>query len=164
MHSLYSEENLRGLRRQIRSRRLVLLGIFLVGAAGILLLLLQDNHKTYRPELAVTLLLILTGAGMIFFYDLMIHPLQAYARHLETALHGRTHETRVVFDHLNEEESLVEGVVYRDLIFLGDADKHGDRERMFYWDRELPLPAFAAGQEVHLKYYDRFITGYEVLS
>ena len=57
----------------------------------------------------------------------------------------------------------IDSVTYRDLVFLGDADKHGDRERMFYWDMEKPLPAFEKGRTVRLTYYDRFIIGYEAL-
>ena len=124
---------------------------------------MADNHKDHRPELPATLILIFSGAIVIFFWDLLLRPLSAYARHVDASLHGRSHEATVVFDHLNEETSVVEGVSYRDMIFQGDPDKHGDRDRLFYWDLEMPLPDFRNGQEVTLQYYDRFITGYQLL-
>lgn len=163
MEKLYTEEYLAALQGQIRRRRLVLLAIIAVCLVGLVLLLMTDNGKENRPVVPATLALILTGAVIIFFWDMLIRPLTAYARHVDASLHGRFHETTVVFDHLNEETSMVEGVAYRDLIFLGEADKHGDRDRMFYWDQELPLPDFKQGQEISVQYFDRFITGYQVL-
>ena len=140
-------------------------GLVAALAAGLICIavtLILDNHKENRPELWTTLAVIFTGGITVFLYDLLIHPLKAYARHLENALHGRSHEATVIFDHFNEETSVVDGVSFRDLIFLGEADKHGDRDRMFYWDQEIPLPDFTRGQEITLQYYDRFITAYQL--
>ena len=160
MKPLYTEQNLEELKKQINRRWAIWLALLAAGVVGLTVLLVMDNHKTNRPELAATLVVLFTGIALIAFYDLLIHPLAAYRRHMNNSLHGRSHEAVVIFDHLNEEVSVVEGVTFRDMIFLGEADKHGDRERMFYWDQELPLPSFSKGQEVTLKYYDRFITGY----
>ena len=162
MQSLYTEQNLADLKKQIR-KRLILLFILL--AAALILTastLLMDDHRENRPEIYTTLAVVLSGCAVIFIYDLLIHPLRAYARHIDTSLHGRSHEITVVFDHLNAEDSVVEGVTFRDLIFLGEPDKHGTRERMFYWDLELPLPEFTQGQQITLRYYDRFITAYQL--
>ena len=92
-----------------------------------------------------------------------VKPLRSYAKHVDSALHGRSHESTMVFDRVGSEDSVIDGLTFRDLIFLGEADKHGERERMFYWDMEIPLPDFRKGQELRLTYYDRFLTGYEVL-
>jgi len=162
MHSLYNEQVLLSLNGQICRRRIVLGAVSLVLLALIVLAVLQDDGKQNRPELLVSVLVIFTGCFAIFFHDLMIRPLRSYFHHVDRALHGRSHEADFIFDRLSEDVSLVEGVAYRDLIFLGEPDKHGDRERMFYWDSELPLPAFEKGQQVSLHYYDRFITGYRV--
>ena len=162
MNSLYTEQNLTDLRKQIRKRMLVFFTIFAFAVAVITVLLVQDNHKENRPEMLTTAAVILFGCAMIGFYDLAIHPLRSYAKHIDTSLHGRCHDVSVLFDHEKEESSVVDGVVYRELIFLGDADKHGDRDRTFYWDREIPVPDFHQGQEVSVRYYDRFVTGYQV--
>ena len=162
MQLLYTEQNLSEIRSQRKRRFFALAAVLAAILAVILFLLISENHRDHRPEVPVTLLVILLLSTVIFFYDLLIHPISAYAKHVDASLHGRFHEVTVVFDHVNQEQSLVDGVNYRDLIFLGEADKHGDRERMFYWDSELPLPSFFRGQEVTLRYFDRFITGYRV--
>ena len=95
MNALYSEKDLSSLRRQISRRLLILLIIFLIAAAAIAATLVIDDHKENRPELLTTLILIFSFSGMIFFYDMLIHPLSAYARHVENALHGRSHEVKV---------------------------------------------------------------------
>ena len=160
MHFLYTEQDLARLKGQLKRRYAVFLAIFLVAAVLTGLTLIMDDRKQNRPEVQTTLAVILGGSAMIFYWDMMIHPLSAYTRHVDTALHGRSHEITVTFDHLNEEESVVEAITYRDIIFLGEADRHGIREQMFYWDVEFPLPAFTPGQEVTLRYFDRYITGY----
>ena len=162
MQPLYSEQFLLDLRGQIRRRRYVYLAVLCALLVLIVLSILQDDGRKNRPELLVSALVIFTGCFAVFFWDLLLRPLHAYARHVDQALHGRFHEALFVFDRLNEEISVVDGVSYRDLIFLGEPDKHGDRERMFYWDPELPLPALTRGQEVSLRYFDRFITAYQL--
>lgn len=162
MLPLYNDISLDKLQQQIRRRSLVFLLILTAGLALIIITLILDDHRENRPQVWTVLAVIVTGSALIFFDDLMIRPLRAYRRHLDSSLHGRNHEITVIFDHVNHDSSVVDGVVYRDLIFLGEADRHGDRERLFYWDQEVPLPSFAKGQEVTLRYYDRFITGYQI--
>ena len=163
MQVLYTEEKFSELKKQIGKReRLLFVSSFLF-LAVIAAVLLTDNHKENRPELVTTLLVIFGGGLIVFFWDLTIHPLRSYAKHIDSALYGRSHEIVAVFSHIGQEDSVIDGLTFRDLIFLGEADKHGDRERMLYWDTELPLPSFIPGQEIRLRYYDRFLTGYEVL-
>lgn len=162
MHFLYTENILNGLRRQIHRRFLFLLSLFIIfSLIFACILIFMDDHKLNRPELLSTLVLILFLSVLIFLYENMIRPLRDYARHVETSIHGRSHQVTVLFDHQNNEESKVDGVLFFDLIFLGEADKHGDRERLFYWDAEIPVPEFSPGQEVTLLYYDHFITAYQ---
>ena len=163
MQALYQEKDYTALNAQIRRRQraLVLIALLVLAAVGLTLAL--DDHKEHRPELLTTLLVIFGGGAMIFFWDLMIRPLRCYARHMHASLHGRSHEETAVFERFGEEVSLVDGVRFRDLIFLGSPDKHGDRERLYYWDAELPLPDFQPGQSFRLTYYDRFLTGYEAM-
>lgn len=160
MRPLYSEQDYSHLKSQLNRRRLVFAGIFAAAAALFIVTLAMDDRKANRPELLSTFAVIFGGAALIFFWDLAIHPLSAYASHMDAALHGRSHETTVIFDRVGGEESIVEGVAYRDLFFLGEPDKHGIREQMFYWDSELPIPSFTPGREVTVRYFDRFIIAY----
>ena len=162
MQALYNEEMFASLRGQIKKRRIIAFLVLLVFLAAAVWTLILDDHKESRPILATTLLVIAGGCSFIFLWDLTVHPLNCYARHMDAALHGRTHQISAVFDRVGTDDSLVDGVAFRDLIFLGDPDKHGDRDRMFYWDRELPLPDFRRGQTVRVTYYDRFMTAYSL--
>ena len=155
---LYTDQHLQDLNWQIKKRIILLLCFLAAALLVVVWLLSMDDHKQNRPELWVALTVIVAGCVAVFDWDLTIRPLRAYARHLNTALHGgRAHEITVLFDHANEEDSVVDGVLFRALIFLGEPDKHGDRDRMFYWDQELPLPDLQQGEEVTLRYYDKFI-------
>ena len=164
MRDLYTEQDLASVRGQLK-RRLLLLGLIsAVLLVVIVLVLLSDNHKTNRPEALVTGLVVVLGFTVVFFWDLLCRPLRCYARHLNDALHGRSHEAEVEFCRPGGETSTVDGIVCSSLIFLGEADKHGDRERLFYWDGQLQVPSFTPGAPFRVKYYDRFIVGYEALS
>ena len=163
MRYLYNEEVFSSLKKQISKRLRLLLAVALAVLAAVLASMLLDDHKDHRPVLLTTLLVIFGGGALIFLWDMMIRPLRNYAKHIDTALHGRSHEAVAVFDRVGAEDSQIDGHTFHDLIFLGEANRHGERERMFYWDRELPLPDFREGQEIRLMYYDRFLIGYEVL-
>ena len=54
----------------------------------------------------------------------------------------------------------MDGVPCLSMVFLGDPDKHGTRDQMFYWDRELALPQFTKGQNVTLHYTGKNIIGF----
>ena len=140
---------------------LLLISVVFIGAFVYTLIL--DDHKDHRPEALSTVVILLWGFVLIFGWDLFCHPLRCYAKHLQAALHGRVHEVSVEFDRAGADASVVDGVTYRDLIFLGDADKHGDRDRLFYWDAQLQDPPFSKGDQVLVSYYDRFMTGYQIL-
>ncbi len=163
MQHLYSEENLHAIRAQLK-KRLAVLGVLSVAFIALIVwTLILDNHKENRPELWTTLAVMFWGFTLIFGWDLFCRPLSRYARHLDTALHGRNHEAVLEYSGQSADVSLVEGISCRDLLFLGDADKHGDRDRMLYWDCEMKDPPFQEGEQVRVQYYDRFLTGYEKL-
>ena len=161
MTSLYTEKDLQAIRGQLKRRLYGMLAVSVVFLCAIIFTLTLDDHKENRPEALTTAITLVWGFVLIAGWDLLCRPLRCYVKHLNSALHGRTHEVAVEFSRASEEKSVVDGVTYRDLVFLGDADKHGDRERMFYWDAELDDPPFREGEQVTLQYYDKFITGYE---
>ena len=122
MQALYNEEMFASLRGQIKKRRIIAFLVLLVFLAAAVWTLILDDHKESRPILATTLLVIAGGCSFIFLWDLTVHPLNCYARHMDAALHGRTHQISAVFDRVGTDDSLVDGVAFRDLIFLGDPD------------------------------------------
>jgi hypothetical protein len=71
------------------------------------------------------------------------------------------HEIRLTYDHPESELSVVDGVSFRSLIFLGEPDKHGTRDQMYYWDLQKKLPAFETGKDYLLRYTGKTIIGWQ---
>ena len=156
MTDLYSEKDLQAISSQLKKRYLLL------GGGLLILLALIIWSLTARVEWATMVCVFLFFAIAVFVIDLFCMPLHRYKKLLTAALTGRTHTETLEFSQAEEDTSVVDGVVCRGLIFLGQPDRHGIREQRFYWDREIPLPAFTAGGQVTLKYTGRNIIGYEI--
>ena len=154
MHELYSEQDLLLISGQLKKRMTVIFAVCAVLLAGLVYSFIA------RIEPLSVALFILTGVVLIFGLEIFCRPLYAYRKLIITALHGRSHEILLTYDHPEEELSLVDGVSCRSLIFLGDPDKHGTREQMYYWDREKELPAFTSGQNVLIRYTGKMITAW----
>ena len=155
MTDLYSDKDLQQISAQVK-KRYVVLGVILAVILGLFIYSL-----IIRKEWMSIVLFALIGFIAVFVIDLFCLPLQRYKKLVLSALSGRTHTESLVYDHAESEPSLVDGVPCLGLIFLGEPDKHGTREQRFYWDEELPRPAFSPGDRITLKYTGRSIIGYE---
>ena len=155
MTDLYSDKDLQQISAQVKKRYAVL-GVILAVILGLFIYSL-----IIRKEWMSIVLFALIGFIAVFVIDLFCLPLQRYKKLVLSALSGRTHTESLVYDHAESEPSLVDGVPCLGLIFLGEPDKHGTREQRFYWDEEIPLPAFNPGDQVTLKYTGRTIIGYQ---
>ena len=156
MQDLYSEKDYAQLSSQLKKRYIYL------GAGLAVCLAALVYSMIIRIEWLSVVCLFLFCALAIFVIELFCLPLHRYRKLVVSALTGRNHTETLVFDHTEEEVSDVDGVSCRSLIFLGKPDKHGTKEQCFYWDTELPLPAFQPGAQVTLKYTGRNIIGYEL--
>ena len=156
MTDLYSEKDLQQISAQLKKRYAVLFVILAV------LLGLFIYSLIIRKEWMSIVLFALIGFIAVFVIDLFCLPLQRYKKLVLSALSGRTHTDSLIYDRQESESSLVDGVHCLGLIFLGEPDKHGTREQRFYWDQEIPLPAFQSGSQVTLKYTGKNIIGYEL--
>ncbi|MBR5959486.1 MAG: hypothetical protein IKZ98_00690 [Clostridia bacterium] len=156
MKELYTDKDLTSLSSQLK-KRYFLLGIVLAVILGFFIYSL-----TIRVEWLSVVLLALFCAISVFVIELFCLPLHRYKKLVQTALSGRTHTETLVYDHEESEPSLVDGVLCTGLIFLGEPDKHGTREQRYYWDKQIPLPAFTPGSQVTLKYTGKNIIGYEL--
>ena len=155
MRELYSASDLSALNRQMNRRLWGVCG----GALVLTALALWSLNARIEP-LTVGLT-VLVGALLIFGLEMLYRPLYSYRKLLLSALHGRHHEVQVTFDHAEGEPSVVDGVVFRSLIFLGEPDKHGSRDQLYYWDREKELPAFEPGRDYLLRYTGKTIIGWQ---
>lgn len=156
MQDLYSEKDVQQLSGQLKKRFLLL------GCALAALLALFVVSMVIRMEWLSMVSLFLFFASAVFVIEVFCLPLYRYRKLILSALNGRTHTETLEFQQAEQETSVVDGVTCRGLIFLGTPDKHGTREQRYYWDEELPLPAFRTGDQVTLKYTGRNIIGYQV--
>ncbi len=156
MKDLYSENDLLSLSSQLK-KRYTLMGVILAVILGLFI-----YSMIIRVEWLSVVLFAFFCAFAVFFIELFCLPLHRYKKLVQSALKGRTHTETLFFDHEEAEPSLVDGVLCTGLILLGEPDKHGIREQRYYWDKELPLPAFNSGDQLTIKYTGKNIIGYEL--
>ena len=112
-----------------------------------------DRQLKRRLVLLFAVLAVLLG----IFVWAMIARIQGLA--IRSALNGRNHEKAMEYVRTEPDRSVVDGVACSSMIFLGDPDKHGSREMLLYWDRELPVPDLEPGTVYTVKYTGRNIIG-----
>ena len=156
MQDLYSEKDIQQISAQLKKRYI------LMGCVMAVFLAVFIVSMIIRVEWLSMVSLILFCATAVFVTEMFCVPLHRYKKLITSALTGRTHTETMEYEKTEEDPSVVDGVLCRGMIFLGAPDKHGTREQRFYWDAELPLPAFTPGNRVTLKYPGRNIIGYEV--
>ena len=154
MQELYSEKDIEQISSQLKKRYILLGFILSVILAGFVVSLV------IRVEWLSVVVFILFLAVAVFWIEMFCLPLHRYKKLIVSALHGRTHTETLEYEKAEDDTSVVDGVLCRGLLFLGSPDKHGTREQRFYWDEQIPLPAFSAGDQVTLRYTGRTIIGY----
>ena len=156
MTDLYSEKDFERISAQLKKRYLLL------GCIMAVLLAVIVWSCIIRMEWLTVISTALFFSAAVFVIDLFCLPLHRYKSLLAAALNGRSRTETLEFECAEPDTSIVDGVPCRSLLFLDEPDKHGTREQRFYWDEEIPLPAFTAGDQVTLKYSDRNIIGYQL--
>ena len=151
MKELYSAEMLASMNGKLKKRWI------LVGIISALLLAGFVWSVAIRVEWLSIALLVLLGVFLIFFIEMFCRPLLDYRKLLVTALSGRSHDRVMEYVRTEPDTSSVDGVSCISLIFLGDADKHGSREQLLYWDEEIPLLALQEGQSYTVRFTGRNI-------
>ena len=151
--NLYTAESLAGIEGRLK-RRFALLAV-----ACVLLAALAVWSACVHPaiEWLTMVSVLLAGFIAIFVIDLFCLPLIRYRRLVREALTGRTHTQTLEFVRAESDISMVDGVACRGLIFLGDPDKHGSRDMLLYWDREIPLPELEPGAFYAVQYTGKTI-------
>ena len=151
MKDLYTAEMLESLNGRLKKRWI------LVGIVSALLLAGFVWSAAVRVEWLSVVLVVLIGAFLVFYIEMFCRPLMDYRKLMVSALSGRSHDRDMEYVRTEPDSSSVDGVSCRSLIFLGDADKHGSREMLLYWDEEIPLPALQEGKTYSVRYTGRNI-------
>ena len=150
---LYSPEILSGIGRQLK-KRWIILAIVVVPLLIVFIFSMIQRIKWLSMASVV-----LAGAFAIFWIELFCVPKIRYRSLVRTALSGRHHVQTMEFSRVDPDPCLVDGVSCYSLIFLGEPDRHGSRERLFYLDRSLPLPELVPGRNYDVRYSGRTIIG-----
>ena len=153
MQLFYSEQSLNDINLQVRKRLTVLFAVLAVLLAVFVWAMIA------RVEWAAMAAASAAGCFAIFYGELFCAPLFRYRRLLNSALTGRSHTKALEYARTEPDISSVDGIDCRSVIFLGDPDKHGSREMLLYWDKEIPLPALEPGTVYTVAYTGRNIIG-----
>ena len=149
--TIYSQEDLDAINRQIRQRWLAVILPCAALLAGVVVSLI------FRVEAVTTICTILIGVLLIFCYDLLIKPLCCYRKLLKNVLYGRVHEAKLPFVALSEDVNMVDGVACHQLICEDFDAKGRPYERLFYFDAEKTCPEFQAGDRLHIVHHDLLV-------
>lgn len=169
MNIIYSEAEITELSARIKRRGIltcVLASPFLAAFIYFFVMHLQITIKEPGPIPDDTLKIlaiascILFAFVLIFGFSFFVNPLKAYRKHIRNSLHGRSHDMTYTFKCTEPEESLIDHVNFRSVVFDGEPDRHGVTAHMFYWDALKEIPDFSEGETVTIRYYDRFIFGW----
>lgn len=150
---LYSREYLSDISDQLKKHWLVLAAV-----AGPLLAVFVFS-MIRRTEWLSMVSAVLAGCFAVFWIDLFCVPRLRYRKLVVSALTGRNHTRTLEFSRMESDPCLVDGVPCRSLFFLGDPDKHGSREQLFYLDLKIPAPELVEGRYYTVKFTGRTIIG-----
>lgn len=104
----------------------------------------------------------LFAAIFIFWLNFLYKPICSYEKLICSALSGRYHDTECLFSGIEPHSSLIDGISFRSVVVLGNADKHGIREHQYYLDALKDFPELAPETVITLRYNDRNIIGYQI--
>ena len=94
---------------------------------------------------------------MIFQADTRLSPAMRYRKWLSDALQGRRHDTAGMLMRLAQEETIDDGLRFRELIINIYADLSEEGERRFLLDASKDIPGEYIGQVVVVRSYDHYV-------
>lgn len=152
---MYRQQDYADVCAQLKKRRLCVYSVSaLIFAAAILSFALRWL-QTVTAIIAIISLFVL-----IFCQSLVISPVSAYRKHLDHALHGKTHDTQGTFVSMEEEAVQREGLSLYPMTINVGAGIRDDGDRLFYYDANLPRPDWQAGETLLLTSYDNRVTAW----
>ena len=152
---MYSQEDYLAVGKQLNKRRLVCaLPLILLLAAIVYSFILRIEW------LSAALLALLTVLAL-FCHQMFILPVKQYQAFLQLALHGRNRKDAVRFDGISGQTVVREGLRCYPVTMRADCKKEELEERTYYWDANLPLPAWQQGQPINILSHEKLITGWQ---
>lgn len=152
---MYTENSLQDINRQFTRR------VAAFSVPAVLLLAAIVMSLVYRKELATELLFIALGALAIFAWGMFLSPVHAYRKHVKSLLRGRNRDNTGVFKGFDAQHVDKDGVQFVPfLINVGRTQDERD-DRLFYFDANLPLPAWQEGDLITITSQDKAVVSWE---
>ncbi|MBQ9195623.1 MAG: hypothetical protein IJ157_00155 [Clostridia bacterium] len=146
---MYRQEDYADICAQLRKRRTAA-----YTAAALLFALGVLSFALRWPQALTAALTAAAVCLFVFCYSMLIAPVKAYARHIDHALRGHTHETQGVFAEMESEPVVREGLRLYPMNINVGAGIRDDGNRLFYYDANLPRPDWQPGETLLITSYD----------
>jgi hypothetical protein len=153
---MYTIQDVISLSRQLRMRTL----LWLIPEA--LLLACVVVSFILRIQWLTSLISFSLGVVILFSLNMFILPLKHYKDFLLVALHGKTSRSTAAFAAFEEGAVMREGVRFYPLIMQVDTPREGLDERRYFWDANLPKPAWQKGDRITLLSHESMVVSWEV--
>ena len=134
--------------------------IFLIALLVICIALLVPTLIN-RVQWASDVVSCVTGAIIIFFWNLKFSPLLKYRRFLKDIGNGLSHENTCEFVSLGNDLMTRDGVKAYLLEMSEGPKEKGEDIRQFYWDAAKPRPNFTEGEMVKITSHGGFVIDYQ---
>ena len=161
---LYSEADRSETAAELHKRRLrVFLPTALILALAIASFVWFRLHRDAGGWIWTGLITVLGGAYCIFFYDVYLHPVIVYKRHLDYMLDGRKRETVGLlgaFDDDVKDQNGMDCISFT--VNVGEKNDPED-DRLFYLDALKGKPELLPGSRVRILSNDRMVAGIELV-
>ena len=152
---MYTEDNLESIKEQLKKSILTWLVPEVLLLGGVIYSLVV------RKEWLTNVFFIALGVLLIFSWGLFISPVDAYRKHVNSMLHGRTKETTGFFKQFGGEIVDRDKVRYYPLLIsVGNLSDEKD-DRLFYYDANLDLPDWQVGEALVITSHDNAIARWE---
>ncbi|NLM85609.1 MAG: hypothetical protein GX171_02830 [Clostridiales bacterium] len=152
---MYTQKDIDSIQGQLRQRIILWLVPAVLLLAGII------YSYTLRLEWLSGVLTALLMAMLVFAMTLSILPVKQYRDFLRNAVHGRNREETLVFDLIQSETVIREGVRFYPVTMRADTIKEELDERQFYFDANLPLPDWKQGERLNVRSHEKMVTGWQ---
>ena len=149
---VYRQEDYADISAQLKKR-----WIAVATPAALLLVCVGISFGLRWPQTVTALLTIAAIFLFIFCFAMFISPVIAYRRHIDHALHGKTHDTEGVFVEMEPDAVVREGLRLYPMTINVGAGIRDDGDRLFYFDANLPLPAWQIGESITVTAHDKAI-------
>lgn len=149
---MYRQEDYADICAQLRKR-----WIAVAAPAGALLALAVVCFALRWPLGVTAALTILSLSLFAFCFFMFIAPVNAYRKHIDHALRGKSHDTQGVFVEMEQDAVTRDGLQLYPLTVNVGAGIRDDGDRLFYYDANLPRPDWQSGETLLLTSYDNLV-------